>query len=98
MIGSLLYLIATRSDILQAMCMVARFQVSPKETHVTAVKWIFRYLKGTMDYGLWYPKGKDFTVIAFSDAYWVGCVDDRKSTSGGAFYLGDNLVGWHSKK
>ena len=62
------------------------------------VKWIFRYLKGTMDYGLWYPKGKDFTLTAFSDVDWVGCVDDRKSTSGGTFYLGANLVGWHGKK
>jgi len=98
MIGSLLYLIATRPNILQAVCMVARFHASPKETHVTIVKWIFRYLKGTMEYGLWYPKGKDFTLIAFSDVDWVGCVDDRKSTSGGAFYLGDNLVSWHNKK
>ena len=98
MIGSLLYLTATRPDILQAVCMVARFQANPKETHVTAVKRIFRYLKGTVEYGLWYPRGKDFTLIAFSDADWAGCVDDRKSTSGGAFYLGNNLVGWHSKK
>ena len=65
---------------------------------MTAVKWIFRYLKGTMDYGLWYPKGKDFTLITFLDTDWAGCVDDRKNTSGGAFYLGNNLVGWHSKK
>jgi len=51
-----------------------------------------------MDYGIWYSKGKDFTLIAFLDADWVGCVDDRKRTSGDAFYLGDNLVGWNSKK
>jgi len=51
-----------------------------------------------MDYGLWYPKGKDFTLIAFSYADWVGCVDEKKSTIIGAFYLGDNLIGWHSKK
>jgi len=60
--------------------------------HVSAVKRIFRYLKGTMEYGLWYPKGEDFTLVAYSDAYWAGCVDDRKSTSGGAFFLGDNLM------
>eukprot|EP00249_Psilotum_nudum_P000684 c12775_g1_i1 orf=90-335(+) len=78
--------------------MVARFQATPKESHVVAVKRIFRYLKGTLDYGLWYPKGKDFTLIAYSDADWAGCVDDRKSTSGGAFFLRDNLVAWHSKK
>ena len=98
MIGSLLYLTATRPDIHQAVCIVARFQVSPKETHVNVVKWILRYLKGTMDYGLWYSKGKGFTLIAFLDVDQVGCVDDRKSTSGGAFYLGENLIGWHNKK
>ena len=78
--------------------MVAQFQASPKETHVTAVKWIFRYLKGTMDSGIWYPQGKDFTLTTFSNAYWARCVDDKKRTSGSAFYLGNNLVGWHSKK
>ena len=58
MIGNLLYLTTTRPNILQAMCMVAQFQASPKETHVIAIKWIFKYLKGIMDYGLWYPKGR----------------------------------------
>ena len=51
-----------------------------------------------MEYGIWYPKGQDFTLVAYSNVDWVGCVDDRKSTSGGAFFLGDNLVSWHSKK
>lgn len=51
-----------------------------------------------MDYNLWYPKGKELTLITYSYEDWVGCVDDKKSTSGGAFYLGDNLVDWHSKK
>ena len=51
-----------------------------------------------MDYGLWYPKGKDLTLTAFLDVDWEGCVDDRESTSGDAFYLGNNLIGWHSKK
>ena len=98
MIGSLLYLTATRPDLLHAVCMVARFQAAPTETHLTAVKRIFRYLKGTMELGIWYPKGKSFTLVAYSDADWAGCVDERKSTSGGAFYLGERLVAWHSKK
>ena len=98
MIGGLLYLTATRPDILQAICMVARFQASPTKAHLTAVKRIFRYLKGTMELGIWYPKGKSFILVAYSDADWAGCVDDRKSTSGGAFFLGENLVAWHSKK
>lgn len=92
MIGGLLYLTESRPDILQAVCMVARFQASPKETHVITIKCIFRYLRGTMDYGLWYPKGKDCTLIVYSDVDWVGCVDDRKNTSGGALFLGDNHV------
>ena len=78
--------------------MVAKFQLAPKETHVLAVKMIFRYLKGTMNLGLWYPSKKSFSLRAYSDANWAGCVDDRKSTSGGAFFLGESLVAWISKK
>ena len=55
---------------------VARFQAALKETHIIVVKRIFRYLKGTMDFGLWYPQGNELTLIAYSDADWVGCVDD----------------------
>ncbi|XP_043710394.1 uncharacterized mitochondrial protein AtMg00810-like [Telopea speciosissima] len=69
MIGSLLYLTASRPDIL-----------------------------GTMEHGLWYLRGSDFTLTAYSGADWAGSIDDRKSTSGGAFYLGNSLVVWHSKK
>lgn len=91
-------MIATRPDILQVVCMVAYFQASPKETHVLAVKRIFQYLKGTIDYDLWYPKGEFFTLITYLYAKWKSCLDDRKSTNGGTFYLGDNLVEWNSKK
>ena len=98
MIGSLLYVTASRPDVMQAVGQVARFQASPKESHVLAVKRIFRYLKGTMDYGLWYPKGNEWTLVAYTDADWAGSVDDRKSTSGAAFYLGGCLVSWMSKK
>jgi hypothetical protein len=55
---------------------VARFQEAPKESHVLEVRKIFRYLKGTKDLVLWYPKGKDISLIAYIDAYWVGCIDD----------------------
>ena len=61
--------------------MVARFQSAPKETHAQIVKRISRYLKGTMDFGLWYPRGDSFNFIAYSDVDWDGCVDNRKSTS-----------------
>ena len=98
MIGSLLYVTATRPDVMQVVGLVARFQSTPKETHVTTVKRIFKYLKGTMEYGLWYPKGQDFTLKLFTDVDWVGSVDDRKSTSGATFFLGYCLVSWLSKK
>lgn len=97
MIGSLLYLTATRPDILQAVCIVARFQADARQTHVIVMKRVFRYLRATLECGMWYPKGKDLTLISYSDADWAGCINDRKSTSGGAFYLGDRLVAWHSK-
>ena len=88
MIGCLLYVTASRPDVKQAVGMVARFQVGPKESHVHAVKRIFRYLKGTINIGLWYPSKNSFSIKSYLDAYWAGCVDDRKSTSGGSFLLG----------
>jgi hypothetical protein len=98
MIGSLLYITASRPDIMQVVGMVGRFQSAPKQSHLAAVKRIFKYLKGTMTYGLWYPRNQNFQLIAYSDADWANCVDERKSTSGGAFFLGDSLVAWLSKK
>lgn len=98
MIGSVLYVTATRPDVRHAVCQVARFQASPKASHLLVVKRILRYLKGTTEYGLWYPKGNQLDLYAFTDANWAGCVDDRKSTSGAAFYLGGCLVSWSSKK
>jgi hypothetical protein len=62
------------------------------------VKRIFRYLKGTKEFGLWYPKRKDLSLIAYTDVDWVGCIDDQRSTSGATFYLGECLVSWLSKK
>lgn len=98
MIGGLQYLTHTRPDIANVVEIVARFQVNPKETHLIAVKKIFRYLKGNIDFGLLYDKNNDFTLKAFTDADWAGCVEDKKSTSGGAFFLGNRLVSWLSKK
>lgn len=98
MVGGLLYLTLTRPDIMYDVCMAARYQVDLKESHVTVIKRIFRYLKGTMDYGLWYPKKDDLMLCDYTDADWEGDVDDWKSTTGGAFFLGKNLVSWASKK
>ena len=98
MIGSLLYLTASRPDIMFAVCLCARFQACPKETHLKAVKHILRYVKGTTDFGLWYPKSSHFDLIGFSDADFAGCTLDRKSTSGTCHFLGPCLTSWSSKK
>jgi hypothetical protein len=98
MIGSLLYLCASRPDIILSVCMCARFQAGPKEVHLRAVKTIMRYLVYTPKFGLWYPKGSTFDLIRYSDADWVGCKIDRKSTSGTCQFLGRSLVSWASKK
>ncbi|KAJ9541735.1 hypothetical protein OSB04_028241 [Centaurea solstitialis] len=98
MIGSLLYLTATGLDIMFATCFCARFQANPKESHLAAVKRILRYLKGTPELGLWYPKDSSFELICFTDSDYGGCKLDRKSTSGSCQFLGDKLVSWTSKK
>ncbi|KAK6148007.1 hypothetical protein DH2020_018919 [Rehmannia glutinosa] len=98
MIGSLLYLTASRPDILHVVCLCARFQSNPKESHMSAVKRIFRYLKGTIQYGLFYPKNENFSLKGYSDSDYAGNIDDRKSTSGSCQFLGDCLVSWFSKK
>nr|GFB38701.1 uncharacterized mitochondrial protein AtMg00810-like [Tanacetum cinerariifolium] len=82
MIGSLLYLTATRPDLQFAICMCARYQARPTEKHVHAVKRIFRYLRGTVNRGLWYPKDSSVALTAFADADHAGCQDTRRSTSG----------------
>jgi hypothetical protein len=98
MIGSLLYLCASRSNIMLSVCMCARFQANPKEVHLRAVKRIMRYLVYTPKFGLWYPKGSTFDLIGYSDADYARCKIDRKSTSGTCQFLGRSLVSWASKK
>jgi hypothetical protein len=98
MIGSLLYLCASRPDVMLSVCMCARFQSNPKEVHLRAVKRIMRYLVHTPKFGLWYPKGFTFDLIGYSDADWAGCKIDRKSTLGTCQFLGRSLVSWASKK
>ncbi|WVZ69170.1 LOW QUALITY PROTEIN: hypothetical protein U9M48_018003 [Paspalum notatum var. saurae] len=98
MIGSLLYLCASRPDIMFSVCLCARFQADPKESHLTSVKRILRYLKHTPSIGLWYPKGASFELLGYSDSDFAGCRVERKSTSGGCYLLGRSLVSWSSKK
>jgi len=98
MIGSLLYLTASRPDIMFSVGLCARFQANPKEAHLNAVKRIIKYVKGTVNHGLWYSRDSGTELLGFSDADWAGNLEDRKSTSGGCFFLGKNLVSWFSKK
>ena len=98
MIGSLLYLTASRPDIMFSVCLCARFQSCPKESHLGLVKRIIRYVKGTLDLGLWYPNDAQFDLVGFCDADFAGSLTDRKSTSGTCQLLGMSLVSWFSKK
>jgi hypothetical protein len=98
MIGSLLYLCASRPDIVLSVGICARFQAAPKVSHLVAVKRIFRYLVHTSKFGLWYPKGATFDLVGYSDSDWAGDKVDRKSTSGACQFLGRSLVCWSSKK
>ena len=98
MIGSLLYLTASRPDIMFSVCLCARYQANPKESHLVAVKRILRYVGGTTSLGLHYSFDTNTNLVGYSDSDWAGNTDDRKSTSGGCFYLGNNLVSWYSKK
>ncbi|GJY76657.1 retrovirus-related pol polyprotein from transposon TNT 1-94 [Tanacetum coccineum] len=98
MIGSLMYLTASRPDLNYVVCLCARYQAKPTEKHLQAVKRIFRYLNGTINMGLWYSKDTDMSLTAYADADHAGCQDTRRSTSGSAQFLGDKLVSWSSKK
>nr|GEU93955.1 hypothetical protein [Tanacetum cinerariifolium] len=98
MIRSLMYLTASRQNIMFAICACARHQVTPKECHLHAVKRIFRYLKGNPMLGLWYPKESSFNLVAHSDSDYGGANQDRKSTTGGCQFLGRRLIFWQCKK
>ncbi|KAD5508036.1 hypothetical protein E3N88_15739 [Mikania micrantha] len=97
MICSLMYLTASRPDIMFSVCQCARYQANPKASYLIAVKRIFRYLFGKPRLGLWYPKNSKFKLFAYSDIDFGGCNLDRKSTTGGCQYLGDRLVSWQCK-
>nr|GEU99169.1 hypothetical protein [Tanacetum cinerariifolium] len=98
MIGSLMYLTASRPDIIIAVCAYARHQVTPKECHLHAVKRSFRYLKGHPKLGLWYLKESPFDLVAYSDSDYGGATQDRKSTTRGCQFLGRRLISWQCKK
>nr|GEU86297.1 hypothetical protein [Tanacetum cinerariifolium] len=97
MIGSLMYLTSSRLDIMFAVCACARFQVTPKASHLNAVKRIFRYLKGKPYLGLWYPKDSPFDLVAYSDSDYAGASLDKKSTTGRCQFIVCRLISWQCK-
>jgi hypothetical protein len=98
MIGSLLYLTVTRPDIQFIVCLYARFQASPRSSHQIVVQWIFRYLKYTLKFGIWYSASSSLDLVGFSDANFVGCGIDQKSTSGTCHFLVSSLICWSARK
>nr|GEW73920.1 uncharacterized mitochondrial protein AtMg00810-like [Tanacetum cinerariifolium] len=98
MIGSLMYLTSSRPDIMFSVYACAHFQVTPKASHLQAVKRIFRYLKGKPHLGLWYPKDSPFNLVAYSNSDYIGASLDRKSTTGGYQFLRCRLISWQCKK
>nr|GEX31882.1 uncharacterized mitochondrial protein AtMg00810-like [Tanacetum cinerariifolium] len=98
MIGTLLYLTASRPDLQFAICTCARYQARPTEKYVHAVKRIFRYLRGTVHRGLWYLKDSSVALTAFANADHAGCQDTRHSTSGSVQFLGERLISWSLKR
>jgi len=98
MIGSPLYLTASRRDIAFSVGVCARFRANPKESHLTAFKRIIRYVNATVNCGICFSRETNLVLLGYSDANWTGNADDRKRTSGGCFYVGTNLVAWMSRK
>ena len=92
MIGSFLYLTASRPDISYSVGVCARYRANPEESLMTTLKRIIKYVKTTVEFGVWYSKDTNDVLTRYSDADWAGNADDRESTSGGCFYVGNNLV------
>ncbi|XP_056165613.1 secreted RxLR effector protein 161-like [Syzygium oleosum] len=97
-VGSLMYLTATRPDIMHPVSLISRYMENPTEKHLQAAKRILRYLRGTATFGLFYKKGEKSELIGFTNSDYAGDMDDRKSTSGYVFMLGSGAVSWCSKK
>ncbi|GKF67073.1 hypothetical protein Tco_0193590, partial [Tanacetum coccineum] len=98
MIGSLMYLTTSNPDIMFAVCACTRFQVSPKTSHLLAIKRIFRYLKGKPSLGLWYSKDSPLELVAYTDSDYARATQDRKSTTEGCQFWGNRLISWQCKK
>ncbi|GJR89180.1 hypothetical protein Tco_0213191 [Tanacetum coccineum] len=97
-VGSLMYLTASRPDLVFAVCVCARYQAKPTKNYLEAIKRVFWYIRGTINMGLWYPKDTAMALTAYADADHAGCQDTWRSTSGSAQFLRDKLMSWSSKK
>eukprot|EP00253_Pinus_taeda_P031357 PITA_31357 len=95
---SLMYLTATRPDIMFAVSLISRFMERPKEGHWQAAKRILRYVKGTKMFGILYNVSEYSDLVGYTDSDWAGSVDDRKSTSCYIFHMGSGAISWASKK
>ena len=92
MIGSLLYLTASKPDISYSMRVCAKYQANPKESHMIVLKRIIKHVKSTTNFSVWYSKDTDDVLAGYFDADWAGNANDRKSTLGGCFYMSNNLI------
>lgn len=98
MVGCLMYLTVTRPDMMYVVCLISRFMAKPREEHMMAAKRVLRYLKGTLELGIFYKKGSELNLQAYTDSDYAGDVDDRKSTSGYVFLMSGGAVCWSSRK
>ena len=94
LVGSLMYLTATRPDIMFVTCLISRYMAKPMEIHLQAAKRALQYLKGTVNYGIYYKKGGDGELLAFTDSDYAGNMEDRKSTSGYVFLMNSSAISW----
>ena len=97
-IGSLMYLTNTRPDICFAVNTLSQYLVQPRRVHLVTAKHVMRYLKGTIEFGLYYDGSHEYRLYGYMDAYWAGSVSDKKSTSGGCYSLGSAMISWFSRK
>ncbi|XP_068639305.1 uncharacterized mitochondrial protein AtMg00810-like [Aristolochia californica] len=98
LVESLIYLTTTRLDISYVVYQVSQFMSSPRHLHLMAVRRIIRYLRSSPTRGLFFPTSSALRLVAYSDAYWVGCLDTRRSTTGWCIFLGDALISWKCRK
>ncbi|XP_031275882.1 secreted RxLR effector protein 161-like [Pistacia vera] len=98
LIGCLLYLTATRPDLMYATSLLSRFISKPTKTHFKTAKRVLSYVKESTDYGVWFKRSEDFSLVGYSNSDWAGSIDDIRSTSGFTFFLNHGAICWLSKK